>query len=165
MDEVLAEIEEKSIGWDREKARAVLAQSLETIEIASKVARGAVENAENMPADFKEGCEELKQHIKGLQASNKTGGPKGLNQITRGDANKIIRTLDQILASTDVAKIVSLSLDLTKQAQMFVAMMEVISKRFGEEERAKAEDITKQLTPEQLVIVWGMIRENQRDAS
>ena len=163
MQDVLSEIEEKSIGWDREKARSVLAKSLETINIASDVARAAVENAQNMPDDFINSCEELKQHIKDLQVSNRTGGPKALKQVTRADANKIIRTLDQILAAQDVSRIVSMSLDLTKQSQMFVAMMEVISKRFGEEERAKAEDITAQLTPEQLVIVWGMIRENKID--
>lgn len=164
MDEVLKEIEEKSIGWDREKARNVLAESLDTIQIAARVARQAVQQAENMPEEFVAGCQDLKAHMKDLQAKSLVGGSKKLGYVTRAESNKIIRTLDQILNAMDVARIVSLSLDLTKQAQMFVGMMEVISRRFGEEERAKAEDITQQLNPEQLIQVFQWVRENQIDS-
>ena len=164
MDEMNLALERAEIGWDRDKARGTLAESMQTIEIASRLARKAVTEIDGAAIDIAADVEALKEIISDMQAEGISSG-KTSGTCTRRQANAILTVCNRLVRAFDVKEIVRMSLDLTNQSRIFVDMMDRVDKRYGEEDRKRAEDITEHLTTEQLLQVLAWVGENKEAKS
>lgn len=163
MDQLKEAVERVEMGWDRDKARATLADSMQTIEVASRMAKRAIVGIEGATETLEYELKELREFIESIRLDgiSKRGG----NTLTRLQASKIIQNTDRIARTFDIAPIIRMSLDLTNQTHAFVNMMDKIDKRYGEEDRRASEDITRHLTEDQLMQVYEWVRENKATLS
>lgn len=161
-DELTEVVERVEIGWDREKARETLSESMQTISVASRLARKAVMEIESTSQEIEPDIITMKGMISAMRAEGISSGRQS-GTCTRSQAQKIISSCNKILACFDVNDIVRMSLDLTNQSRIFIEMMDRIDKRYGAEDRQQQEDITRWLTEGQLMMVMGWIRENKTE--
>lgn len=112
--------------------------------------------------------QQLQANIEFLHATVESMRERGISSarasktLTRSQATKIVTALGQLKSLLDVNQIIKRAGDLTKQTAQFVALMEQIDRRYGDEARRDSEDLRKSLTSEQLLIVYEMVAENKR---
>ena len=164
MDPLTEAVERVEMGWDRDEARATLADSIQTIAVASRMAKKAISALETAEEEVSESISDLKSMVKELQGDGIKRG-RASNGITRAQASKIISLSDKIAKTFDIGPIIRMSLDLTNQSASFVNMMEKIDRKYGEEDKRAAEDITRYLDEEQLMQVYEWVRENKQALS
>ena len=161
MDELKEAQERVEIGWNRDKARNTLAESMQTIEVAARLARKAVEEMEATSETIEPAIKEVRLVVQKMQGVG-ISSSKQSGTLSRDQARRIISSTEKLLKALDVKEIVKMSLDLTNQSKIFLEMMAKIDIRYGEEDRQRAEDITEHLTAEQLLQVYEWIGENKR---
>lgn len=162
-DELQEAIERSEMGWNREDARETLAHSMQTITIASRMARNALSDIEKNASDVEPFLETIKTIVEKFQAEGITGSRKGGN-MTRQQAASLISGIGALRRAFDMSAIVKLSLDLTNQTKSFVDMMQKIEARYALEDANRAADITEHLTSDQLMQVMEWVKENQEEA-
>lgn len=160
VDGLLKEAAQKvELGWDRDAARQTLAETMATINVAVGMARTAVEDMESLKSDVQADVTKLKQLVDAIDPTQLSSARAATN-LTRTQARSLLSVLRNIERTFDVTVIVRMSLDLTRQSQIFVTMMEAIDKRYGAEDRQAQEDITEHLTGPQLLQVRQWLTEN-----
>lgn len=158
LDNELKEATERAeLGWSADNARNTLAEAMLTIRAATSIARRAVTDMETLSSNVEQDFIRLRSIASSSPTSNSQKSP----HLSRKQAGMLVNVCNRLLKALDVKELVKMSLDLTNQARIFVEMREKIDKRYGEEERQRAEDITRYLTAEQLVWVLGLIEENK----
>lgn len=163
VDKELREAQARLEGvWDREEARAILSDSMQTIKAAGRIARKAVEIQSDLEVDAREDLNELRDSIVAMKDQG-IPGTRHSGLISRAQARDILTHLRRIESSLNVSTIVKLCLDLTNQSRLFMDMMDRVNRIWGDDDRRKAEDLENQLTVDQLLQVYQMIEHNKAE--